>query len=669
MLGAGLDHLTFIGRWNVLSHGDRAPAHNLGEGANVAHRPLDEWDIETEIIPYLSGVEGASPSWTAWCPIHDDEGSQHKGLSLNIVGKRNLARCHSPQCGATFKDIVEWRLNGGESNGHEPKVSVRKASARKAKGEVDNPPKKGKGLAWWVEKTQVPLEVWEALGVAQNGTGVVFTFDDPPVAKIRRPPKEIVWSGTDEWNAPPLWPSPEDELPSHITITEGESDCGTARFCEMPEAYAATKGAASEFPPGMFEELRSYGASEVTVVGDMDRAGDEFRSRVTRQALSAGFRVNVVYLEKIVSHFSGVNDLNSLLRYCDGDVEAFRRQIERCTERVEHKYDALTKESIMDLAVKETQWILPGLIAPSDKVLLSGPQKSYKTYIELDLARSLTSCTPFLNRPEWQPSQPANVLLIQEEGSTQAWAKRITRLNLDDAAWSHFHTYHRRGIRFTEPDTIDFVISFCREHEIQVVFFDPLQRMMPGVDENDSSATGIVWDQVMRMQLAIPGLVVGVVHHANKTETLTWESVRGSSRHGGEVDLGLFVQKIDDGVRIGVDGRDIPRYLGTGEAFDAKVHISEDDEKPHLLIDATEISVKVNQVQNLVQKNKDAVINAISDGCTTIASLVSQTGATDTTVRKYIRELVEAGQVEETDNGDGKAKTYTLREGESDEES
>jgi Predicted transcriptional regulator len=606
------------------------------------------------LLPQLEGVEGSGNSYQAWCPVHDDEGSQHKGLSITLSGNRVLCKCQSPQCGATLTQVIA--VLTGEEDRPAPKVTVRaQASTQKERGS------KKRGFEWWVSKTLVPIEVWEALGVSQNGTGVIFEFNDPPVAKIRKPPKEIIWTGMDEWGAPPLWPTPEGDLPSHISIWEGESDCGTARFCGLPQAYAATKGAQADFPPGMFEELRSRGVSEITVGGDADSAGIEFSIRASGQALAAGLRVNVVHIQDLVSAFSGVNDLNGVLRLCDGDPKECRAQIEKVTRPVANNYPVLDMDEIDEIAETEMNWILPGMISPGDKVLISGPQKSYKTYIELDLARSLVSCTAFLNRPEWVPNHPVNVLLIQEEGSKQAWAKRIRRLSLQGTARARFHTLHRRGIRFTEPDTIDFVLSYCREHEIHVVMFDPLQRMMPGIDENDNAATGIVWDQVMRMQFALPDLVCVVVHHANKSETLTWESVRGASRHGGEVDLGLFVQKTDDGVRIGVDGRDIPRYLGTGEAFDATVSISADDEAPNLFIDATEIHVKVNQVQNLVLKNRDAVMNAVADGCTTLASVVSQTGIADNTARKYLKELVEEGHVEETQQGPGKANTYAAK--------
>lgn len=236
-----------------------------------------------------------------------------------------------------------------------------------------------------------------------------------------------------------------------------------------------------------------------------------------------------------------------------------------------------------------------------------------------------------------------------------------------------FHSMHRRGIRFTDSSTIDTVIAVCKERKIDVLFLDPLQRMIPGIDENDSSATGVVWDEVFRIQFALPHLVVVVLHHANKTERLTWESVRGSSRHAGEVDLGIFCQKHpleDDTVRIAYDGRDIPNYLGTGESFEAKIKISADDAEEHSFeVDATEIQVNVTNITHLAgSKNRDKIVAAISEGINTRKKIIDTTGLSESTVRVHMDKLVEDGIVEEHNPGAGRTKTYTLVEQEESDE-
>lgn len=629
-------------------------------------RPVDDYDIETEILPFLEGVEGGNGSWQAWCPLHDDIGSAHKGFSLTRMGKRNLGNCRSPQCSKKLPALIDWIESGGASNGQEDLPEDFPVTVHLVKTSSATQSKRS-GLEWWVQKTQIPLEIWEALGVEEyERTGVAFTFEgfDPPVFKWRRPPKDMGWRGTDEWNAPPLWPTPPDELPNHISITEGESDCGTARFCGLAEAYAATKGAKADFPPGMFEALRFRGVTEVTLCPDADESGSYFSDGGSSQAIAAGMSVNIVRLDLVLDPFAGVNDLNGAFKVA-GSVKEFKKQIAKATQSVRSLYPRHTVREMDALAEEEDVWMLPGLISPGDKVMISGPPKAYKTWLSLDLARALATGTAFCKRDEWVPERPVKVLLVQEEGSRQKWARRIRRLQIPEKFKENLHTIHRMGVRFTESSLIDELIGYCKEHKIECVIFDPMQRMIPGVNENDASETGIVWDQIFRLQLAVQDLVCCIVAHANKTETLTLGSTRGSGRHGGEVDLGLLVDRHpieDDTLRLVVEGRDIPHYLGTGESFTARVNISSEEEEPFFEIDATEIQVKVNQVKAMASRNKDAVLVAIDDGCTTVSSIASQTEISDNTVRKYLDTLVEEGKVEEEDHGIGKAKTYAVRE-------
>mgnify|MGYP002260367020 CR=1 FL=1 len=179
-----------------------------------------------------------------------------------------------------------------------------------------------------------------------------------------------------------------------------------------------------------------------------------------------------------------------------------------------------------------------------------------------------------------------------------------------------------------------------------------------------------MWDEVQRIQEAIPGIVVCILHHSNKSERLTWESVRGSSRHAGEVDLGLFLEKHpveDHMVRIAVDGRDIPQYLGTGESFEARVKISSDadDERgQHFFsIDGTEIKATIQNTGQLRGKvNRDHVLDAIRSGEDTRTKLMRATSLSDSTVREHLADLMDDDRIEEIDNGPGKPKQYVPKE-------
>lgn len=602
----------------------------------------------------LEGVEGMGDKWNAYCPCHDDFGSSMKGLSITDDAGTILIKCHSRHCGATLPQVVEALESGVNSYNSDMSSQENPWEDETPK----QPSSSGDGLDWWAERTGVSRTIWEDLGCAAYKDGVAFTFEDRNVLKIRKPPKEILWTpkGAD---APPMWPMPSSQLPKHVWITEGESDCGTATAAGHT-AFAVTKGAGTELPETWAEVFAARGVEEVTVCADWDKSGKEFSKALEKQIVDAGLTCNTVHLEKILDPFEGGNDLNFLWRYCNCNPSEFNRVVETATERVKARYPILTYEELEKAAEEEVDWILTDLLSPGDKVLISGPQKSYKTWLALDLARSLASGSRFLNRAEWVAQKKVKVLFVQEEGSKAAWARRTTKMGLTNGDRENFTTFHRQGIKFTDTSTIDTLIAVCRDEAVQVVFFDPLQRMMPGVNENDSNETGVVWDEVFRLQQALPELVVIVIHHANKTDRLTWESVRGSSRHAGEVDLGIFCQKHpveDDTLRVAYDGRDIPNYLGTGESFEAKVSIPK--EEGNFTIDASEMQVQVNNLTHLAgAKNRDAILQAVEDGHDTRKRIMTETDLSDSTVRSHLDRLVREKFVQEIDNGDGRAKTY-----------
>lgn len=593
-------------------------------------------------------------------------------MTVTASGKI-LIRCHS--CGADIAAVAR-ALEGEDPyqiSETDWRPNVHKVSKNGTHEHVEKPLKDDgtDGLEWWAQKTQIPANTWQELGVERFKNGVAFLFEGMEIVKVRKPPKEFAWIGAGE--RPPLWPLPDDQLPEEIAICEGESDTGTLRHLGF-HAFSITAGAGKSregrryLGEEHFRALHARGARKVLLCGDLDPSGSEMMATLADVATAAEFEVSVLRLDLVLDPFSGINDLNGMWR--EAGPKEFGALLQRSIHAISASSPSLTVAEMLAIAEEEVDWLVPRLVAPSDKVLISGPQKTYKTWLALELMRSMLTGKPFLKRAvEWTPTRKVDkVLFVQEEGSRQLWARRIRKLNLPKGTQALF--WHRQGFKFTDREKVAQLIDTCRREEVQVVILDPLQRMIPGVEENDSSQTGIVWDEVQRLQEACPGIVVIILHHANKSERLTWESVRGSSRHAGEVDLGLFLEKHpveDHTVRVAVDGRDIPQYLGTGESFEVHVSISteEEEEKGEYFfeMDGTEVKANIRNIGELKGKvNREHVLAAIKDGADTRTKIMRETGLSEATVREHLVDLEEASLIEEIDHGKGKAKNYTVKE-------
>ena len=109
---------------------------------------------------------------------------------------------------------------------------------------------------------------------------------------------------------------------------------------------------------------------------------------------------------------------------------------------------------MLELAEQEIPWLINGLIARGDKVLIGGPQKAMKTFFILNLIRAAVSGEDFLEYPGWSVRKPCKVLCVEEEGSPVAFARRIKRL-LSDIPPDSVRWVHRQGVKLDNPYWVD----------------------------------------------------------------------------------------------------------------------------------------------------------------------------------------------------------------------
>lgn len=234
---------------------------------------------------------------------------------------------------------------------------------------------------------------------------------------------------------------------------------------------------------------------------------------------------------------------------------------------------------MFELADAPIDWVIPNLIAAGDKGLIAGPPKSLKTWLALHLARSMILGGAALGESTWNAAPGQNVLYVQEEGTVQRWGHRLKTV-FDGQEVAGFSTMHRSAMSLLRPYDVSEVIETAQAVDARAIFLDPLQRIMPGVNENDASEQGPAWDAIHRIA-GETGAAVFVVHHARKGtgERLTMDAIRGSSRTAGEADLMLIVQRLAEPgtLELFLEGRDLPPRPEGGEG---NLTIKFDPDKP-----------------------------------------------------------------------------------------
>jgi len=271
-----------------------------------------------DILPRLRVARRTETGWRALCPAHDDQKA-----SLSIAegeGGKVLLHCH---VGCSFQEVIA-------ALGKEVATALDTKPKNVAKSGVGSKPSTDDTWRWWIEKTGIPAERWQANEVDVVDGRVRFSFPFH-VRKLRPKGGSYYWEHPEGIPIPPRWPVPDGELPGSIVLCEGETDCATLRYCGY-KAYGVTKGART--PPSVeaFRALREKGLREVIVLFDSDDAGREGASELAKNAVLAGLKVHIAKLPDWLALVGG-KDVNHLWHYHHHDHEAFVETIDRCLKR------------------------------------------------------------------------------------------------------------------------------------------------------------------------------------------------------------------------------------------------------------------------------------------------------------------------------------------------
>ena len=564
---------------------------------------------------------------------------------------------HCFPCGANVKAVGE-ALELLEPDEDAPAIEVRRVRTREPKQSS------GPATTWEEYATDKELDL-EVLG--EDPTAPVrFYFNDEDY-KERMADGSFRWSPGAKAKTFPLWPPIEDldvELPETIYITEGETDRLTLTMNGLP-AWSITGGANPKgaLDVGYFIGLRKRGVRTVILCNDADTSGVEWYRAEELNVIGAKLAVGRVDMSADYDRWGyGLKDVNDLWMDSE-DSEEFLQRLEERTSVNEPKR-SLGLDELFDIADEDIEYLINELVSPHEKGLIIGPQKTYKTWIALNMLRAVATGDAFLDRQDWTAEAGSPVLLIEEEGSKQKFARRIRHVfaGVADKHRENFHLWFRHGFRLTDDDQVTELIDYIRNNGIKLVVLDPLQRLMPGVEENSAADTSIVWDNIHR----IAGeCAVVIIHHMNKVGGLDWNAIRGSSRTGGEVDFAMFVKAGEESGQLlmHIDGRDLVKH----ESQEGYLAITFPKSEPWKL-SSSGFTVDVTRSSGRKAKVSEAkILDALAGGPLVVAELLEATELHRNTLERTLDRMQQDGTIMSTRGPRNKA-VYQLVAGVSDTE-
>jgi AAA domain len=309
-------------------------------------------------------------------------------------------------------------------------------------------------------------------------------------------------------------------------------------------------------------------------------------------------------------------------------------------------------------ASEPIDWVVPELLAAGEKGMIAGPAKSLKTWLALHMGHSIATGGTVLDEKQYQVTEPQAVLFVQEEGQRQRWGRRIEAVFEGDPN-APFHFTHRAGFSLLNRKHVAWVIDRATAINARVVFLDPMQRVTPGVNENDAAEVGPAWDAIHRIATEA-GAAVIVIHHSRKGGgSPSMDSIRGSGRHSGEVDLMFVLRKDERGtLECFLEGRELTR----ADSESGILEIKYEADAPHRMRFA---GVRIN-IKGPVNTTRPAVERVLRDAGRELDTGEIQRQVEErlgkkrdrTVIRDALGALADDGKITEIPGGKGKASRW-----------
>jgi hypothetical protein len=164
-------------------------------------------------------------------------------------------------------------------------------------------------------------------------------------------------------------------------------------------------------------------------------------------------------------------------------------------------------------------WFAEGAIEGSPIVMLSGPEKSHKSWVAIQLAAATTAGGSWLGA--FAVRRPGSVVYLDGEYGEHEFSRRVARLARGigarpiDVLGSIRHLYSS-GLTLVDTDaTFARVLADVRAHPPSLVVLDPLRNHLDG-SENDADAIVRAYRCLDLLRVA-GGCPVLVLHHLNKS--------------------------------------------------------------------------------------------------------------------------------------------------------
>lgn len=318
------------------------------------------------------------------------------------------------------------------------------------------------------------------------------------------------WSTTAMPEPRPLYRLPELLNATEVWVFEGEKAAEAAAALGI--VTTTSSGGAGAVPKTDWSSLEG---KSVFIVPDNDDAGETFVEKVIevlrRQAPNARIEVKRLIEDwseipvkgdifEWLEHFrdNSAEALLNRLRAIPNRIDEFRCQTrdddeDSIEEPRKRTFEGKSIIQLWPLAETPVDWLVEDIIACNQPTIFGAKQKSLKTTLLVDLAVSLASGLPWLDK--FRVPRRRRVLFLNGESSERAAAKKIKRAMLarnlrpeDLDGWLRIEAIDFPSLPH-QWDCLE-IKKTVEKYEMDVIILDPLYMALQGVNTSNLTEVG-----------------------------------------------------------------------------------------------------------------------------------------------------------------------------------
>lgn len=336
-----------------------------------------------------------------------------------------------------------------------------------------------------------------------------------------------------------------------------------------------------------------------------------------------------------------------------------------------HEPDDFKVETATELLadqLPEEEWLIDRVIPSEGFVFIAGAEATGKSFYTLTMANSLVTGSPWLDK--FPIKKKVKVLFIDKENTRRRIQSRLRGLGIEDPDNMIYRVKYPHYFELADEKEDDGLSRFAKslsrrvvKWNIGLIIIDSFTDVMVG----NENAAGDVQGFFDAMRRLFPNRTILVLHHESKpapgVPRTSSQRFRGSTNITAQIVVGFRVESIPKS-----NGEFTMEQTKSGDAEKIqKFKVIMKVEPLFAGSDKTKVTAlkyggEVFDQAQKVAETMEMIIDALSDAPlmsrTQIMDMTLGEGESETTTRRALKQLMEDGIIDETQ--DGRNKSYML---------